>query len=166
MRKSMISIITLVLLAVILVACSDDAEESQNENDDGWSESPVFEVGEYEVIGKEERLAIDHIPFVAGENEQYVMYFWGEQEELMNGPVKIEAFHEDDEEKKKAIVDLAGTENEEKIWEATAPQIGKEQAHLPLVLSLPTEGVWRLDVYLGDEMFDHIYVKVQASEEA
>lgn len=77
----------------------------------------------------------------------------------MNGPVKIEAFHESSEEKKKAIVDMAGTENEEKVWETTAPQVGKEQAHLPLVLSLPTEGVWRLDVYLGDELFDHIYVK-------
>lgn len=54
---------------------------------------------------------------------------------------------------------MAGTENEEKVWETTAPQVGKEQAHLPLVLSLPTEGVWRLDVYLGDELFDHILCK-------
>ena len=162
----MISFITLALLSVTLIACSDQSEDSQKDTEDGWSESPAFELGDYEVIGKEERIAIDHIPFVAGENEHYVIYFWGEQEELMNGPVKIEAFHESSEEKKKAIVDMAGTENEEKVWETTAPQVGKEQAHLPLVLSLPTEGVWRLDVYLGDELFDHIYVKVEASEEA
>lgn len=97
----MISFITLALLSVTLIACSDQSEDSQKDTEDGWSESPVFELGDYEVIGKEERLAIDHIPFVAGENEHYVIYFWGEQEELMNGPVKIEAFHESSEEKRR-----------------------------------------------------------------
>lgn len=61
----MISFITLALLSVTLIACSDQSEDSQKDTEDGWSESPAFELGDYEVIGKEERLAIDHIPFVA-----------------------------------------------------------------------------------------------------
>ncbi len=169
MRKSLVALFVLFLSISVLAACSDsseaenseeETEENTENTDNGWSVSPTFEVGQSEVRGKENRLAIDNIPFTAKENDTYVIYFWGEQEELMKGPVKIEAVHESTGDTEKAIVDYAGTEDEEKVWETGSPQVGGDQAHLTVNLSLPYEGLWRLDVFIADEKFDSIIVEV------
>src|SRR5690625_4829525 len=119
MRKSLVALFVLFLSISVLAACSDsseaenseeETEENTENTDNGWSVSPTFEVGQSEVRGKENRLAIDNIPFTAKENDTYVIYFWGEQEELMKGPVKIEAVHESTGDTEKASVDYAGTE--------------------------------------------------------
>lgn len=166
MRKPFILFLVLGLFASLLMACSDDTEEAPDGEETNWTESESFQTGNYPVRGVEGRLAVDDLPFVAGENEHYIMYFWGETQELLNGPVKIEALHESTGDVEKAIVNYAGTSDEEKSWDINALSVGDEMGHMPVTLSLPYEGLWRLDIYIGEEYFESIIVEAIKSDEA
>lgn len=75
-------------------------------------------------------------------------HLWGKDKEL-DGPFKVIAFHEDDGEKLTII-------NAESL---SGPNNGADR-HLQSNLSLPKSGMWRLDAYIGKQLFGSIFVKV------
>jgi len=90
-------------------------------------------------------------------------HFWDDEEVLNSGNVRIEAIHEKIGEKHKALVTQAGIKEQKKIWEVNSPPGPPNKdadAHMSSNMSLPYEGLWKLNVYIGDELFGNVIVGV------
>jgi hypothetical protein len=115
------------------------------------------------MIGIEGKIGILGPEFVANQSNKYMWHFWGTQEELENGPFRVEAINVKSKQKIKALVAEAGTSQERLVWEydsITGPNNGAD-AHRPSNLMLPSSGLWRLDSYLGGKSLGSIIVNVQ-----
>lgn len=158
-----ISLLILVLISGLVTGCSDTNDEVKTEE---WETSPTFNIGEiskHEVQGEKGKLVVDNTPFIAGKTQKYMWYFWDNEEVLNAGNVRIEAKHEKTGEKHKALVTQTGTKDEKKIWEVNSPPgppNNGADAHMPSNLSLSYEGLWKLNVYIGDELFGNVIVEV------
>lgn len=125
-------------------------------NNNEWEVSPLFQVENYAMIGEEGRLGFvyddsDVVRFYPNKIQKYMWHFWGMDEDF-EGSLKILATHED--EKSSIVVvegDLAGENN------------GADR-HFQSNMSLPKSGVWRLDAYIGSNMFGSVFVRVYELE--
>jgi len=91
----------------------------------------------------------DKGPFIAGKGNKYMWYFWGSKEELA-GSFNVKAVKE-------------GTTQEIDVFSARSiggPLIGAD-AVIPSSMELPEAGMWRLNVYIHDQLFSSIYVRVE-----
>ena len=149
--------IWLLILAFSLTGCS-----TQTGTEENWEESPtmiremvVTDKGEKEDIiyriGNNGKLIVQEVPYIAGKPNKYFWMFWGDKETLTK-PVKI-----------------VGTSKEsgESLTVFEIPQ-GQPLASLygadhtmPSSIKLPSAGLWRLEVYFGDELFGNVVVNVQ-----
>lgn len=112
--------------------------------------------------GVEGRIGILSPGFKAGSANKYMWHFWGTSEELSRTPFRVEAIDLKTGEKHPALLTEMGTPNKKHIWEMSG--IGGAHnganAHTPSGMELPTPGKWRLDAYLGGELFGSIVVVV------
>lgn len=166
----------------LLVPSRDEKETSQD-----WQVSPAFETfytgndgEEHKMVflGKEGNVAIhmgpyadeegnvfDVAPIIAGKGNKYMWYFWGSEEEL-RGNLKVVGINEQGE-KHKVLVQDAGSEKEEMVWEYSntsySPLNGAD-GHRPSNMVFRTPGLWKLNIYINDRFFGDIVVKVEADE--
>ncbi|MGM8214552.1 DUF4871 domain-containing protein [Bacillaceae bacterium W0354] len=162
--KRIAQLAVILFLAIVVTACSntDDTDKDKDvKQEEGWELSPSFTLGEYDVRGVEGKLAILDLPFVAKEIKNYTIFIWGKENTPITGPVRIEAVHEATGDVEKAVVLNAGTEDEEKVWESPVPMISGNRAFTSIDMSLPYEGIWRLDVYLDGDKFGELFVEVE-----
>lgn len=159
--------LTLIVLVVasVLVACSDndsDLKEKENEETktNEWEVSPSFKLGDYDVIGKEDSVAIIKQPIVANQIDNYTFFLWGDDSNSLLGPIRIEATHETTGDMEKVIVANADSENEELVWEGPSPFLSGERAFVTLDLLFPYEGLWKLDVYVNNNKIGNLTVEV------
>lgn len=156
MRKRTLAI-GMIFLGLTMIGCSESSE-GKTETDkiatleNEWAVSPLFQVEDYTMIGKKERLGFIYddsevIKFYPNQTNKYMWHFWGTDEEL-EGNVKILATHEN-ESTSITIAEggLAGKNN------------GADR-HFPSNMSLPKSGVWKLDAYIGNDFFDSVFIKV------
>lgn len=116
-----------------------------------------------EMHGIQGKIGILGPSFSAGNGNKYMWHFWGDRKVLDSGKVKIVAVNKEKGEKVPALVQDAGTSAERKVWEydgVWGPNNGAD-GHMPSNMSLPSPGIWRLDVYLGDKLFESVFVEVQ-----
>lgn len=136
-----INIILFCVLSLILTACSHEAETA-------WKESDTLQVGIYTMRGEVNHIGFIDNVFKAGNQQKYMWHFWADEQDL-RGPFKVTAVKESDN-------------NEITIFEA--PSLGGPNnganAHAPSSMSLPEEGIWRLDAYINDILFGSVFVKV------
>ncbi|KAB2336342.1 DUF4871 domain-containing protein [Cytobacillus depressus] len=173
-------IILCLFLIGMLVGCSEKTETVKKED---WEVSPTFNIpvtfgdgikGEYVLVGEEGRIGFlvgsgkegvaEAQPIIAGKGNKYMWHFWGEKEEF-EGNLKVVGINEKGEEHK-VLIRNAGTPNSEKVWEypevAISPNNGAD-THVPSNMEFPTEGLWKLNVYIGDKLFGEIIVNVEES---
>ena len=138
--------IILGLFIFVLIGCKE------NEAEETWEQSSLFEAGGYSMLGIKDKIGFiyednDIMRFYPNKEHKYMWHIWlGDNE---SGSFKVKATHQDTNEEKILIdVDSLG-----------GPNNGAD-AHLPSSMSLPLSGMWKLDTYLDDVLFETIYVKV------
>ncbi|GGB44709.1 hypothetical protein GCM10011409_22870 [Lentibacillus populi] len=164
----MIKKIPLFLLLVVVLATEGCANINDKTNDitidngksdhkdQNWKESPLFESNGYTMIGEKGRIGFiyddsETTRFYPNKKNKYMFHVWGKDKEL-DGSFEVIATHEDDDKKITILNEsLAGPNN------------GADR-HLPTTLSLPKSGMWRLDAYIGNQLFGSIFVKVYNNE--
>lgn len=143
-----------------MAACDDDyIDKSEPEQEkvvsaaEDWEESPMFKVDNYQMIGEEGRLGFifdntEVTKFYPDKINKYMWHFWGNGEEF-KGELKVVAVHKGSGEQ---ITILEGRP-------LAGPNNGADQ-HVPSNMSLPKEGLWKLEAYIGEKLFGTIFVKV------
>lgn len=138
----------ILLLFILLIATACTPEPKHD-----WEESEIFYSGSYSMIGVEDRLGFIYADeevtkFYPGKVQKYMWHFWGEDEEL-DGELKVLGTHESGGEP----ITVLGSQG------IGGPNNGAD-AHIPSNMSLPESGMWKLDAYIGDELFGSVYVMV------
>jgi hypothetical protein len=149
--------ISLVILAFVLTGCLNREQAEQNpgkepvtvmQQEDQWKPSPSFMSNGREMRGIQGKIGILGPSFSAGKVNKYMWHFWGDRIVLDSGKVKIVAIKKETGEKVPALILDAGTSAERKVWEyggVWGPNNGAD-GHMPSNMSLPSPGIWRLDV--------------------
>ena len=129
------------LSVLVLTACTQN-------RDSVWKESDTFQIDNYTLRGEEQKIGFIDAAFKAGEEQKYMWHFWSEDKNL-DGAFKVLAVKETDDDE---------------ILVFEAPGLGGSNngadAHLPSTMSLPEEGMWRLDAYIDDRLYGSIFVRV------
>lgn len=142
--------ILIMILSLTLTGCG--AEEPKPDNTE-WKVSPLFKSDGNTMIGQEGRVGfiyddLEVSRFYPNKQQKYMWHFWGTPEEL-KGPLKVIGISK---EREAHVI----------VFEADAvggPNNGAD-AHSPSMMSLPSEGLWRLEVYIGEKLFGNVIVEV------
>jgi hypothetical protein len=154
--KKVLVIFVLLLITSVALGCRNQDIDVQT--------SPTFKSGVYTLQGIEGRIGI-LAPggFIANKPNKYMWHFWGTKEELVRTPFKVEAIDLNTGEKHQVLLEGMGTPNKKYVWEYSyglgGPNNGAD-AHLPSGLELPNPGKWKLNAYLGGELFGSIVIDV------
>ncbi|MFS0671827.1 alpha/beta fold hydrolase [Ornithinibacillus sp. 179-J 7C1 HS] len=114
--------------------------------------SSLFEANNYTMIGEEGRIGFiydgtDVTRFIPNQAQKYMWHFWGEPDEL-DGEFQVIGKNVSSGEE--LLVFEAGT---------LGGSNNGADAHLPSSMSLPSEGVWELQVYVGGDLFGTVVVE-------
>ena len=130
----------------LMTACTD---QNNTDNQTNWQLSRTFEVDGIKVYGKEDRLVF----MPRGESDiskggHFSIYFWGKPEEIA------------DKYKLIGIPDSGTKQTLYPDWEVsrTENELGAD-AQSGAKYILDKKGMWRLEVYMGDDYFDSVVVK-------
>lgn len=147
---------TLVCCFIFLLFFTACGAQSKTE-EDKWKESSLFNSGSYTMIGEEGKLGFIYNDsevdkFYPNKTNKYMWHFWGESSDLEGKELKVVGTNNDNEQ-----ID---------IFEGSILNgpINGADAHHPSQMTLPSEGIWRLDAYVGEKLFGSVYVKVNESK--
>jgi len=147
---------TLVCCFIFLLFFTACGAQSETE-EDKWKESSLFNSGSYTMIGEEGKLGFiyndsEADKFYPNKTNKYMWHFWGESSDLEGKELKVVGTNNDNEQ-----ID---------IFEGSIlyGPINGADAHYPSQMTLPSEGIWRLDAYVGEKLFGSVYVKVYESK--
>lgn len=146
-----LTILSLILLLALTGCGSSEEPKSENVK---WKVSPMFKSGAYMMIGQPGRIGFIYDDqevsrFYLQKEQKYMWHYWGTKEELQ-GPLRIMATSKETGEQitvLEAAMGPAGSNN-------------GADAHHPSLMSLPSPGLWRLDVYMAEKYFDSVVVEV------
>lgn len=162
MFKNTFILILLMIFSLTTVGCTNvtyknDETENNNQEERGiaqnWNEGSLFKAGNYTLIGEKGRLGFIYddsevLRFYPNKTQKYMWHFWGEDKEF-EGKLKVVATHENDGEQ---ITLLEGVE-------IGGPNNGADR-HTPSNMSLPKSGMWKLEAYMGDNLFGTVFIRV------
>jgi hypothetical protein len=149
-------ILTAIVFAFVTLMSGGCTSSDKSVTSNEWKETGTIELtaidGNGEQIkanwlGEKSRIAINNNPFVAGKTQKYMWLLWGNKDELVGRPLKVTATSETGEEQT-VVESVLGGEN----WGATASS--------PSGFRLPTKGLWKLNVFVSDELYGTLIVKV------
>ena len=158
--KRFLFIVIVFLVVISIIGCSNETikktEESWEESptlvreviitDDGQTDDSTFRIGDNGKLGFGE-----YGPFIAGETQKYMWHFWGEKE-ILTQPFKVKGINKETGEE--ITVFEYPTNN------SLAPNNGADH-HIPSMMMLPSAGIWKLEVYFGEELFGNVIVNVE-----
>lgn len=150
----------LLIFGLFLIGCTNTEKNIKEEN---WKESAtlirevvvsqsgdkgdfVFRIGDNGKFGFGE-----YGPFIAGETQKYMWFFWGEKETLTK-QFKVIGVSKDTGKRETVISSPAG--------DLLSPHLGADH-HIPSSMMLPTSGLWKLEVYFGEELYGNVIVNVK-----
>lgn len=162
------SFILLITSLFILSSCSNEKvkiDETVKVNEENWEESATLvreivvtddgQIGDFIFhIGDNGRLGFgEYGPFIAGETQKYMWHFWDNKASLTK-PFKVIGVSKETGEE---IIVFKNPANSN-----LSPKTGPDNPHLvPSSMMLPTPGLWRLEVYFGEEIFGNVVVNVE-----
>ena len=153
-------LILILSFSLVTIACTNEKTDQKTIKHDNvisesadWKESPMFKVNHYVLIGEEGRLGFiyddtETTRFYPNKEQKYMWHFWGNDNEFV-GNLTVNASHKESGEQLTILKDisLGGPNNE-------------ADQHTPTMMSLPKEGLWKLDAYIGEKLFGSVIVKV------
>jgi hypothetical protein len=129
------------------------------DSDGDWSLTGTFDIAVTEADGRQTFRTLRGVqglfgfidmPFVAGQGQKYMWHFWGAPEAFVGKPLKVTAANPDGKTIDLFSGILAGANN-------------GAVAHLPSSMTLPSPGLWRLEVRVDDRVIGHIVVQVASA---
>ncbi|MBJ7932048.1 MULTISPECIES: DUF4871 domain-containing protein [Bacillus cereus group] len=123
--------------------------------DVNWEEAPSFVDGKIPLKGIERRIAIADTPIVANEQNEIMWYFL--DPEIPTGNLSIIAL------KQGSVTPtpiLYQQETSKQTW-TTSNTIDSTTNELPLTISLPTSGLWVLNIYVNEKYYDQFVITVE-----
>ncbi|PEB53610.1 DUF4871 domain-containing protein [Bacillus pseudomycoides] len=123
--------------------------------DVNWEESPSFVEGKTPLKGIEGKIAIADSSFTSNEKMEHMWFFLDPQ--MPTGKFSIIALKQGSTTPTPVIF---SNENFEKNW--TAPnQIQPDIKEMPLLMSLPSSGLWLLNVYVNEKYYEQLVINVE-----
>nr|WP_269846587.1 DUF4871 domain-containing protein [Paenibacillus roseus] len=154
----------MILLTIFISSCGTNTQEP---NLTKWEVSPLFVSGPYTMIGKEGRLGFIYSDnelsrFYPGKQQKYMWHFWGsdpqKSQAKLGKEVKVIAVSKttgkEMELMKTKVMQSGSYYVQSEIWD------NEPAFRVPSMMSLPSPGLWRLDVYIDDKLFDSVVVRV------
>ncbi|PEM84905.1 DUF4871 domain-containing protein [Bacillus toyonensis] len=123
--------------------------------DVNWEEAPSFVDGRIPLKGIERRIAIADTPIVANEQNEIMWYFL--DPEIPTGNLSIIAL------KQGSVTPtpiLYQQETSKQTW-TTSNTIDSTTNELPLTISLPSSGLWVLNIYVNEKYYDQFVITVE-----
>ncbi|MDT3493316.1 DUF4871 domain-containing protein [Bacillus toyonensis] len=123
--------------------------------DVNWEEAPSFVDGKIPLKGIERRIAIADTPIVANEQNEIMWYFLAP--EIPTGNVSIIAL------KQGSVTPtpvLYQQETSKQTW-TTSNTIDSTTNELPLTISLPSSGLWVLNIYVNEKYYDQFVITAE-----
>lgn len=144
-----------VILSLVIAGCNNEESIKEEIIQHNWKESPLFESGNYTMIGEEGHLGFIYddrevTRFYPDKTQKYMWHFWRSEDEVL-GDFKVLGTHENSNEE---IIIVAKQDN------SILGSINGADNHYPTNMMLPKSGMWKLDAYMGDKLFGSVYVKV------
>ncbi|MBO0603695.1 hypothetical protein I2483_18695 [Sporosarcina sp. E16_3] len=155
MMKKRLVLTCAVILSVVIGGCNDEEPIKEEVIQHNWNESPLFESVGVTMIGEEGRLGFlydnnEVVRLYPNKVQKYMWHFWGNEDELI-GDFRVLGTHENSDEEIIIVPKRGNT--------FLSPNNSADQ-HFPTNMELPKSGVWKLDAYIGEEIFGSVYVKV------
>ncbi|WP_339147194.1 MULTISPECIES: DUF4871 domain-containing protein [unclassified Sutcliffiella] len=146
MKKSLF-LFPLLCMVLLLVACT--SKETVKEAT--WSDNTSnFETEYGEMFGKEGSIGIIGPKTVTEKGQKWMWHFWG-PESISNKKWEVKAFKQGEEEVINPI-----TFKDEQL----TPRGDVINGHARSAVLFPSSGLWKLKVYIDDELYDEIIVNI------
>ena len=126
--------------------------------DVNWQESPSFVEGKIPLKGIEGKIAIADSTFIAGERNKQMWFFLDPQ--IPPGKLSIIALKRGSTAPTPVLFQ---DETSEQTWTAPTPILSSTK-ELPLLMSLPSSGLWVLNIYIDEKYYEQIVIQVEISE--
>ncbi|PGK38658.1 DUF4871 domain-containing protein [Bacillus anthracis] len=123
--------------------------------DVNWEETPSFIQGKIPLKGIEEKIAMADSPITANEKNEIMWYFL--DPEMPTGKLSIIAL------KQGSVTPtpvLFQQETSKQTW-TTSNTIDSTTNELPLPMSLPSSGLWVLNIYVNEKYYDQFVITAE-----
>lgn len=123
--------------------------------DVNWEESPSFVEGKIPLKGIEEKIAMADSPIIANEQNEIMWYFL--DPEMPTGKLSIIAL------KQGSVTPtpvLFQQETSTQAW-TTSNTIDSTTNELPLTMSLPSSGLWVLNIYVNEKYYEQFVINAE-----
>ncbi len=130
---------------------SESSDETKLEPTDSFLSNGV------EMVGIEGKLGL--FPgkgLIENERSKQKWHFWADRDFLRTKNFDIKATHE----KTGEVISLFFINSSDGIG---SPNNGAD-AHVPSVLEFPQSGIWKIDIYHGEELFESIVLDVETKD--
>ncbi|WP_144561358.1 DUF4871 domain-containing protein [Bacillus mycoides] len=125
-----------------------------------WQESPSFVEGKIPLKGIEGKVAIADSTFIAGEKNKQMWFFLDPQ--MPSGKLSIIALKQGSTTPTPVLFQ---DETSEQTWTVSTP-IHSNIKELPFLMSLPSPGLWVLNIYIDEKYYEQIVIHVEESDKA
>ncbi|MFL0492733.1 DUF4871 domain-containing protein [Bacillus sp. AFS054943] len=123
--------------------------------DVNWEEAPSFVEGKIPLKGIEKKIAMADSPIIANEQNEIMWYFL--DPEMPTGNLSIIAL------KQGSVTPtpvLFQQETSKQTW-TTSNTIDSTTNELPLTMSLPSSGLWVLNIYVNEKYYDQFVITAE-----
>ncbi|MGH0802351.1 DUF4871 domain-containing protein [Bacillus cereus] len=123
--------------------------------DVNWEEAPSFIDGKIPLKGIEGKIAMADSPIIANEQNEIMWYFL--DSEIPTGKLSIIAL------KQGSVTPtpvLFQKEISKQTW-TTSNTINSTTSKLPLAMSLPSSGLWLLNIYVNEKYYDQFVITAE-----
>ncbi|HFK1548279.1 DUF4871 domain-containing protein [Bacillus albus] len=123
--------------------------------DVNWEETPSFIQEKIPLRGIEDKIAMADSPIIANENNEMMWYFL--DPEMPTGKLSIIAL------KQGSVTPtpvLFQQETSKPTW-TTSNTIDSTTNELPLTMSLPSSGLWVLNIYVNEKYYDQFVITAE-----
>jgi len=123
--------------------------------DVNWEEAPSFIDGKIPLKGIEGKIAMADSPIIANEQNEIMWYFL--DSEIPTGKLSIIAL------KQGSVTPtpvLFQKETSKQTW-TTSNTIDSTANELPLTMSLPSSGLWLLNIYVNEKYYDQFVITAE-----
>ena len=169
---------TMLLLSLLITGCTQTQPDSKEQKKDviatsstqvnapsffhlsvlkdvNWEETPSFVEGKMPLKGIEGKIAMADSPIIANEQNEIMWYFL--DSEIPTGKLSIIAL------KQGSVTPtpvLFQKETSKQTW-TTSNTIDSTANELPLTMSLPSSGLWLLNIYVNEKYYDQFVITAE-----
>ena len=169
---------TMLLLSLLITGCTQTQPDSKEQKKDviatsstqvnapsffhlsvlkdvNWEEAPSFIDGKIPLKGIEGKIAMADSPIIAKEQNEILWYFL--DSEIPTGKLSIIAL------KQGSVTPtpvLFQKETSKQTW-TTSNTIDSTANELPLTMSLPSSGLWVLNIYVNEKYYDQFVITAE-----